>query len=239
MKMFINLCLLICLVSACSTYKTQYVGFRPASDYPNTQTAAGATIGAEAFADQKMAKLAFGFDIKKAGLLPVQIVMDNKSGGSMEVVSSQTFLVDDTNRYWNLIPNQVAVDRVAEATELGNYASGAGKGATLGAAGGAILGTAFGILTGKNVLESAGKGAAVGGAGGAVIGGAQKGTDAQPRRNIADDIRDKGLEGKVFPDESLANGFLFFPAEADSAKELRLQIKEKSSGVLHSLILVF
>ena len=239
MKQFINLCLLVFLVTACSTYKTQYVGFRPAVDYPNAQSVAGATIGAEAFADKKVAKQAFGFDIKKAGLLPVQVVMDNRSGGNMEVVSGQTFLVDDTNRYWSLISNHVAVERVADATELGAFASGTGKGATLGAAGGAILGAAFGILTGNNVLESAGKAAAVGGAGGAVITGAQKGTDPQSRRTIADDIRDKGLEGKNFPDQSLVNGFLFFPAEAESAKELKLQIREKKAGVVHSLTLVF
>lgn len=239
MKRFFYLIILVFLLSACATYKTQYVGFRPASDYANSHTVAGAIVGAEAFADSKEAKQAFGFDIKKAGLVPVQIVMDNKSGGSMEVVSGQTFLVDSSNRYWNLIPNQVAVERVAKATEYGAIASGAGKGATLGAAGGAILGAAFGILTGENVLEAAGKGAAVGGAGGAVIGGSQKGTDPQQRRTIADDIREKGLEGKILPDQSLANGFLFFPAEADSAKELRLQIKERNSGMIHSVILVF
>lgn len=239
MKRTAYLFILLFLLSGCSTYKTQYVGFRPAGDYANSHTVAGATIGAEAFADKKSAKQAFGFDIKGAGLLPVQVVMDNRSGGSMEIVSGQTFLVDNTNRYWSLIPNKAAVERVDQATELGAFASGAGKGATLGAAGGAILGTAFGILSGNNVLESAGKGAAVGGAGGAVIGGAKKGTDPKQNRTIADDIRDKGLEGKGFPNDSLANGFLFFPAEAESAKELRVQLKEKSSGNIHSLTLVF
>nr|MBF0220641.1 glycine zipper family protein [Desulfobulbaceae bacterium] len=239
MKRYVYLFVFLFLMSACSTYTTQYVGFRPASDYPNSHTVAGATIGAEAFADNKEAKQAFGFDIKKAGLLPVQVVMDNKSGESMEVVSGQTFLVDNNNRYWTLIPNQAAVERVSEATEMGAFASGATKGATLGAAGGAILGAAFGILSGDNVLESAGKGAAVGGAGGAVIGGTKKGTDPKQRRTIADDIRDKGLEGKSFPNDSLANGFLFFPAEAETAKELKVQIKEKTSGKIHSLTLVF
>ncbi|MCB2183078.1 MAG: hypothetical protein KQH63_13670 [Desulfobulbaceae bacterium] len=226
------------MLAGCATYKSHYTGFRPPSDYMNSQIVSGATVGAEAFADAKAAKQAFGFDIKKAGLLPVQVVMDNKSGGSMVVISGQTFLVDNSNRYWQLIPNEVAVDRVAKATSAGEIASGAGKSAVLGAAGGAILGAAFGILTGENVAAAAGKGAALGGAGGAVIGGGQKISDPQHRWTISDDIKEKGLEGKPFPDQSLANGFLFFPAEAKTAKELRLQLKD-ASGAAHNLILPF
>ena len=239
MKHFIYLFIFASLVSSCSTYQTKFVGFRPPSAYSNSQTVANAVVGSEAFADKKEAKAAFGFDIKKAGLLPVLLVMDNQSGGNMEIVSNQTFLVDNSNRYWNLIPNKAALERVDKATEMGAITSGAGKGATLGAAGGAILGAAFGVLTGDNVLKSAGKGAAVGGAGGAIAGGVDKGTDTQRRRTISDDIRDKGLEDKILPNLSLANGFLFFPAEAESAKELKLQLREKKSGLIHSLTLVY
>jgi len=224
---------------ACTTYKTQYVGFRHAADYPNSVVAGGVVVGAEAFADQEAAKQAFGFDIKKAGLLPVQIVMDNKSATAVEVIGDQTFLVDNNNRYWNLIPNRAAVQRVADATETGAILGGAGKGAAWGAAAGAVLGAAFGVLTGENVAEAAGKGAAVGGAGGAVYGGSKEGTSVERERTIADDIRDKGLEGKAIPVQSLANGFLFFPAEAQSAKELRLQILDVHSGEVHALLLHF
>jgi hypothetical protein len=172
------------------------------------------TIGAEAFAEKETAQQAFGFDIKKAGLLPVQVVMDNRSGDDVEVLLEQTFLVDNTNRYWNLISNRAAVERVAKATETG-----------------AILG--------KSVAESAGKGAAVGAAGGAVYGGAKEGTEAPQKRTIADDIRDKGLEGKVIPDQSLANGFLFFPAEAQSAGGLKLQVWKTGSGRVSSFSITF
>ena len=152
----------------------------------------------------------------------------------------QTFLVDNNNRYWNLIPNYAAVDRVTKATQSGAIVPGAAKGAGWGAATGAVLGAAFGVLTGESVAESAGKGAAVGVAGGAVYGGVKEGTDPQKRqRTISDDIYDKGLEGKTIPDQSLANGFLFFPAEAMSARELRLQMREIQSGKLYSLILTF
>lgn len=201
--------------------------------------AGGVTIGAEAYADQTSAKEAFGFDIKKAGLLPVQVVMDNRSGQQVLLIADQTFLVDDDKRYWNLISNRAAVERVTKATQSGEILGGAAKGAGWGAATGAVLGAAFGVLTGDNVADAAGTGAAVGAAGGAVYGGAQKGTDPQQPRTIADDLRDKGLEGKIIPDQSLANGFLFFPAEAQSARELRLQMREIQSGYLYTLSLPF
>lgn len=86
------------LFFACTAYKTQYVGFRPPADYPNSVIATGVNVGAEAFAEQAAAREAFGFDIKGAGLLPVQVVMDNRSGGEVEVIADQTFLVDSNNR---------------------------------------------------------------------------------------------------------------------------------------------
>jgi len=232
------LALLFGLIS-CTPYKTQYVGFRPAADYANNVTIDNITIGAEAYADQAAAKEAFGFDVKKAGLLPVQVVMDNRSGDTLEIMLDQTFLVDDNNRYWNLIPNRTAVERVTKATQSGEIWGGAAKGAGWGAVTGAVLGAAFGVLTGENVADAAGKGAAVGAAGGAVYGGANKGTDPKQPRTIADDLWDKGLEGKSIPDQSLVNGFLFFPAEAQSARELRLQIREYRSGNLYTLSLPF
>ena len=227
------------LLFACTAYKTQYVGFRPPADYPNSVIAAGVNVGAEAFAEQAVAKEAFGFDIKGTGLLPVQVVMDNRSGDEVEVIADQTFLVDNNNRYWNLIANRAAVQRVTDATQTGAILGGAGKGAAWGAATGAVLGAAFGVLTGGSVAEAAGKGAAVGAAGGAVYGGAKAGTDTDRQRTIADDIRDKGLEGKRIPAQGLANGFLFFPAEAQSARELRLQIHFIQSGEVYSLSLPF
>lgn len=226
------LCLLLMLamLGGCATYKTQYSGFRPPEGYGNHQQFDGITIGGEAFADKDVAEKAFGFDVRGAGLLPVQISLTNASGRTLEIVSNQTFLIDATGRYWNIIPNRVAVERVDKATELGQIAGGAGKGAFLGAAAGAILGAAIGIVSGENVGSAMGKGAAIGGAGGALIGGAQEGSSPEKTYRIADDIRDKGLEGKVIPSDYLGNGFIFFPTEAETAKGLRLQLRERESG---------
>jgi hypothetical protein len=35
----------------------------------------------------------------------------------------------------------------------------------------------------------------------------------------------------------LANGFIFFPGEAESARELRLQFRETEAGAVHSVML--
>lgn len=237
-RIIATLILPVFIISGCATYKTQYTGFRPPEAYPGHVKVDGVAMGGEAYADQAVAKDAFGFDIREAGLLPVQLVMDNKSGKSLEIVGSQTFLVDDSGRYWNIIPNRDAVQRVDKYTEMGAFMGrGAGKGAVLGAVAGTILGAAIGIVSGRNVGSAIGKGATIGAAGGALIGGVQEGTSSERPYRIADDIRDKGLEGKVVPDEHLANGFIFFPGEATSAKELRLQFRERESGKLHSVIL--
>ncbi|GFE56994.1 glycine zipper family protein [Geobacter sp. AOG1] len=237
MKRLVSMLLCLALVSSCATYKTQYVSFKPPEAYPNFQVVAGAPMAAEAYADQAQATDAFGFDIRGAGLLPVQLVIDNKSGQTMEIVSGQTFLVDDNNRYWNVVANRAAVERVEQYTASGAMAAGAGKTAVVGAIAGTILGAAIGIVSGRNVGEALGKGAVLGAAGGAVIGGVQGGSDREREYRIADDIREKGLEGKAIPNAYLANGFIFFPGEALSAKELRMQVREKESGDTYSVML--
>jgi hypothetical protein len=198
----------------------------------------GVSLGAEAYATKDDAEKAFGFDIKGAGLLPVQLVMDNRSGKGLELVAGQTFLLDNENRYWPVVPSNAAIDRLDKSTQLASFfGKGAGTGAVIGAAGGAILGAAIGIVTGTNVGSALGKGAAAGAAGGAVIGGVKEGTSGEREHTIIGDIRDKALEGKVIPPESLANGFIFFPAEARSARELRLQYRERETGTLHTVLM--
>ncbi len=236
MKKLICLLIIAAHLSACATYESKSVSFRPPQDYANYQNSFGLLVGAESFTDPKRAEDAFGFDIRSAGLLPVQVVIDNKSGQGVEVVSGQTFLIDDTNRYWKVLTNLEAVDRVQKATEGGAIARGAGKGAALGASAGALLGLAIGIVSGRDVGSSVVKGGVLGGAGGAVIGGANKaGDDREREAKIASDVREKGVEGKVLSTDALASGFIFFPGEVTSAKELRLQIKFRGDGRLQTL----
>lgn len=225
------------VLGACASYKSQEVPFRPPSSYPGMQVVSGAQVAAQGYGDVTEATNAFGFDIRSAGLLPVQLVMDNQGRHPLEIVADQTFLVDSQGNYWNLLDRKTAYQRVENSTEYARIGKGAGKGTLLGAAGGAVLGAAIGILTGENVGEAIGKGAAVGAAGGAVIGGAQAGGSGEEERKISTDLANKSLQNRSIQPGMLGRGFLFFPGEAPTAKGLRLQLKEADTGTIHTLML--
>lgn len=226
-----------CSMLACTSYKSQEVGFRPPAAYDNVQMIAGAQIAAQSYADSSAAKQAFGFDIRSAGLLPVQVVIDNGGDSALDVVPEQTFLIDADGNLWNLLDSRTAYQRVEKSSEYARIAKGAGRGSLLGGAGGAAIGAAIGILTGENVASAAFKGAAVGGAGGAVIGGTQEGSSTDASRQIGRDLATKQLVNQAVQPGSLANGFLFFPGEAPSAAQLRLQVRETHSGKVHKLMI--
>lgn len=222
---------------ACTSYKSREVPFRLPAAYSNMQVVDGAQVAAQAYADKGAAKEVFGFDIRAAGLLPVQVVFDNAGDHGLSVVPEQTFLVDDEGSLWNLLDRRAAYQRVESSSEYATIAKGAGKGGMLGAAGGALVGAAIGILSGHNVGDAALKGGAIGGAGGAVIGGSQAGTSGEAGRQIARDLANKELENRTVAPGTLGRGFLFFPGEAASASALRLQMKEADSGKLHTVTL--
>jgi len=230
MKKAAVLILAVIQVCGCASYQSQYVPFRPPEAYANKQEVGGVAVGAEAYADGDVAKEAFGFDIRATGLLPVQLIMNNKSGKTLQIVTEQTFLLDAQGNYWQVVPNQTAVDRVEKSTQLAALGKGAGEGALWGAAGGAILGAAVGIASGQNVGKAMGAGAALGGAGGAIVGTGKEAVSTDRPTRILNDIRSKGLENKTIPIEHLANGFLFFPGEAKTASSIKLQLRELESG---------
>jgi len=238
MKRVICIFIIVMHLAGCATYKSQSVSFRPPKDYPNHLTVEGAELGAEAYVDPSKAEQAFGFDVCGAGLLPVQIVLDNQSGQGIEVLSEQTFLIDASDNYWKVLTTRQAVERVDKATKAGHIGKGAGSGAMYGTAAGAILGLAIGILTGR-VGQAAFKGAVLGASGGAVIGGSMAADDYSHESKISGDVHDKKVEGKTFPAGTLTNGFLFFPGEAASAKELRLQIRFRATGAVRTLLIPF
>ncbi len=231
------LALLAGTMSACTSYKSQEVSFRPPTAYGNMQMVADAQVAAQSYADSSAAKQAFGFDIRSAGLLPVQVIIDNGGSSALDIVPEQTFLVDAEGNLWSLLDSRTAYQRVEKSSEYAHIAKGSGKGSLLGGAGGAAIGAAIGILTGENVASSAFKGAAVGAAGGAVVGGTQANTAGDASRQIGRDLAAKQLVNQAVQPGSLANGFLFFPGEAASAAQLRLQVRETQSGLVHKVMI--
>lgn len=228
------LAFLLLLIAACTTYKSQEVPFRAPSALPNMQVVAGAEVAAQAYTDKTEARQAFGFDIRSAGLLPVQVVVDNTGTHDLLVVPEQTFLIDAEGNMWNLLDRRTAYERMEKSSEYARVAKKAGRGTVFGATGGALMGAAIGILTGQNVGDAALKGAAVGGAGGAVLGGGYELGSEESARQISSDLANKELENKTIQSGLLGRGFLFFPGEAPSAAALRLQLKEVESGQVHT-----
>ena len=224
---------LAALLISCTAYHSREISFKHPSYYLNMQTVAGAQIAAQAH--DRDAKDLFGFDIRGAGLFPVQIIIDNTGEQQFEVVPSQTFLIDDQGNMWNLLRSETAYSRLEQSGTFEKIASGSGKGAILGAAGGALVGAAIGIVSRTNVAIATGQGAAIGGAGGAVLGGAHGANERSVGEEISRDLAARELKNKVIAPGVLTHGFLFFPGEAPSARTLRLQMAEVGTGQTHTL----
>lgn len=228
------------LFAACATsYKAQPLPFKAPGAYPNAQSIAGAMVGAKAYVDPKEAEQAFGFDVRGAGLLPVQVVFDNQGAHPIEIDPSQTFLEDNEGNLWPILRSDLAYERATKYAQTKEvFKSGAYHG-FMGAIAGATIGAAIGIVTGRGIGEAAGKGAAIGGAAGAVTGGASVYDSDEARRNIINDLQQKTMQQKPISPAGLSYGFIFFPGEAKTAKQIRLQIKEIDTGKTHILKMNF
>lgn len=222
--------------AGCSTnYTAKPLPFKSPASFENVVEVAGAQVAARAYADPDEAKTAFGFDIRGAGMLPVQVIFDNQGTHPLEINVQQTFLEDSTGNLWPILSRETAYERATKYAQTKQiFTEGAYKG-FLGAAAGAVVGAAVGIVTGEGVAAASGKGAAVGAAAGAVIGGAGAYGTNDARRKITNDLREKSLQNQAVEPKGLAHGFIFFPGEALSAKQLRLQLIEKDTSKVHVL----
>ena len=227
------------LLACASSYKAKPLPFKAAASYANATQVAGATVGAKAFVSAKEAREAFGFDVRGAGMLPVQVVFDNQGSHSLEINAVQTFLEDSEGNLWPVLASKTAYERATKYSQTKQIFKEGAYGGFLGATAGALLGAAVGVVTGENVGSAAGKGAAVGAAAGATLGGAKGYSSGDARYAIIDDLQEKSLENKAVEPKSLAHGFIFFPGEAKSARQLRMQLVEVNTGTVHVLKLAF
>jgi len=79
------------------------------------------------------------------------------------------------------------------------------------------------------------KGAAAGAAAGATLGGAKGLSDVEIRDRIHDDLNRRSLENRPIKPMEMAYGFIFFPGEAKTAMELRIRIKDSTTGQVYPL----
>ena len=240
-KVYILVAILFILITiaGCAKYEKKVVPFKMPNAYSNATEVAGATIAAKVYTGEE-AKAAFGFDIMGSGVLPVQVIFDNRGEHPLEVVAGRTYLVDIQNNLWPILDQETAYDRMAKESEYGEVLPEGAKSSLLAGAAGAVIGAAIGIVTGTSIGEAAGKGAAIGAAAGLTMGGAKGLTDEKAPRQIGEDLHNRSLENRPVPSGDISHGFIFFPGEAkEKAKELRLTIKEVDTSVVHNLTMRF
>lgn len=223
---FVTLLSMLSLAGGC-TYKDRVAPLNlPDASNGGVVVGDGLKISALAFSSDDAAKQAFGFGARNAGLLPIQLTLQNDSPDKVRLNPEQTFLIDNNNRAWPILSLEKTYQRTSGHVDLGETAKGAGKPALLMGAAGALAGLAVGVVTGKNVGEAMGTGAVLGAAGGAIIGGGKSYVDTGEK--IRDDLAAKTLRNEAILPHQIAYGVLFFPGmpgeEADSVKELRLSV---------------
>ncbi|MDZ4165905.1 MAG: hypothetical protein U1C55_12330 [Smithellaceae bacterium] len=236
-KQIIVAFLFVAVASGCASYERKVTPFKMPSAYPNNTEVSGVAIAAHSLHNEAEAKDAFGFDIIGAGVLPIQVVFDNRGTQSIAVVPSQTFLIDKENNLWPIIDSKLAYERISKKTELGQVAPQALKSGALAGMAGAAIGAAIGIVSGHSVVDAAAKGAAVGTALGLTKGGVEGLNDAGVRANIREDLRNRSLQNQAIKPGDISFGFIFFPAETKQPKELRLRLKEERTGQIFNLVL--
>uniref|UniRef100_A0A7C3WMH0 Glycine zipper family protein n=1 Tax=Desulfobacca acetoxidans TaxID=60893 RepID=A0A7C3WMH0_9BACT len=218
----------------CSTYEPKVVSFKLPEAYANMQRVAGAYVAARAWTDEQEAQNAFGFNILRAGLLPVQVSFDNRGSQTLVIEPSQTFLINQKGEVFPVLDETEAYERVARGTRSLEQVKGLTQGALAGGATGALLGAAIGVVAGHSAGEAAMRGATIGGAVGGLAGVA-RGTDTDVPRAIAENLSRRNLKNKPIKPGELAYGIILFPREAGSPRALRLQLQDTDTRQTHTL----
>lgn len=216
----------LAVILAACTYRDRVAPIRLPETAANMIEIEGLKISALAYTDRAAAESTYGFDARRAGLLPVQVTFQNDSPFQVSVNAEQTFLLDHQQNAWPILSKEKTYERTRKFVDIGETAKGTAKPALLLGAAGAVAGLAIGIVSGNNIGETMGQGAVIGAAAGAIGGGAD--AYARSGRRITDDLAGKTMKNKPVLPGQIAYGTLFFPGtpgdEAESARELRLSL---------------
>jgi len=230
--------LALALVAGCSsTYEARPLGFKPPSAYASAVRIGSLEAAAQSYDKPEAAEADFGFDILGAKVLPVKVVFDNRSNAPYQINPGQTFLEDADGELWQLLDKRTTFDRVSGYTQESEMVSEGVRTGVLGGIAGALIGAAIGIVGGSvDTAIAAGQGAAVGAIAGGLFGGAQGATNEEPMREIRRDLARKALENKPIAPQALSVGVLYFPGEAAAPQRLRMQIRDRSTGELSTIV---
>ncbi|MDR2349574.1 MAG: hypothetical protein LBF41_02960 [Deltaproteobacteria bacterium] len=211
------------LVSCGHRYEFRAIPVRDMNDYPGRASLGDVRVGAESFYDSKRLTELFGFDLKAAGVVPVQLLVQN-DGSTPVTVGEGSTLRDRAGQVWEVLPSSVVYRRIDDYTSGAlSGEEGAKRTALWGLAGG-IIGAAAGVVSGGNVAESAGKGAAVGAAAGAASSVMGMGTTEDTSADVNRDFSGRSIDHATVEPGAEAHGFLYFPAEIKEPRSLNLKI---------------
>jgi hypothetical protein len=219
-------CSLSLLLSACARrYEFKPIPLRPMEGYPGRAVLPEGALGVLAFWDSAQLKTIFGFDLKKAGVIPVQVRVENTSPDQSLIFVGATVTGED-GQLWEELPSNVVYDRIDKFTGGGLSGEEGVRRTLLWGLAGGIVGAAVGAVTGVNVAEAAGKGAAVGGALGAATSIMSPSvSDDDSMMDIQKDFSGRSLDHATVPPGSTANGLLYFPAETGRPVHLSLTLR--------------
>lgn len=232
--------LLISAITGCAKpYRAAPLSFKSPATLGNAAKIGEAEIGARAYDDEQEAERAFGFDITGAGMLPVQVVFDNRGEHTYEIRGDQSFLEDAAGNLWPVLSREMAYARASQNAQTDQVLRKGTSAGMMGAVAGALIGSAIGIVTGHNVGAIAGKGAVIGGTVGLLGGGIEGYQNPEAQRAISEDLRTKSLQNQTISPHTIAYGVLFYPAEAAHARYLQLYLVETDTGRSHRLVFDF
>jgi hypothetical protein len=213
------------VATACAPrYEFKPIPVRAADGYRDRVAFPEGSAGAYAYYDSAELIGDFGFDLKKAGVIPVQLRLENDFGSSPLTLTEAT-LADQSGRLWEVLPSDVVFRRLDEHTSGGLSAGDGARRTLLWGLAGAAVGAAVGAIGGGSVAEAAGKGAAAGAGIGvaSVLVGSEN--DDEKSYDLQRDFSRRSLaHATVAPGDS-ANGLLYFPAEASRPVKLNLKLR--------------
>jgi hypothetical protein len=213
------------VTAACAPrYEFKPVPVRSLEAFDSRVAFSGGLVAAHAIYDTKEVTKFFGFDLKKAGVIPVQLAVRNNQDQGALVLYKAT-LLDAEGLLWEVLPSDVVVRRIDEHTSGGlSGEQGARRTLLWGLAGG-VLGAAIGVVGGTSVAEAAAKGAAVGAAVGVTSSIAQAGTETSDAGEIQRDFSTRNIDHATIGAGETVNGLLYFPAEAAQPRRINLTFK--------------
>lgn len=222
----------VAAISCAAPLNVDTVSFKPPTAYPDHQVLDGLEIALRVVDGKQDCKEIFGTDLKRANVLPVQLVVRNAGQGEFEIDHTQIFGVTPEGEYSVAYTLGRAAQRV-RASSIGTTAvAGATAGALVGAAAGAAAGAAVGHAVGETGTGAA-TGAALGGATGATA-GLGEGLSDSFTFEFKKQLATHAFEDRVIYPGDLQQGFIYLKWQPYQA--IRMKVFDITQNRIHELV---